>query len=114
MKLYGISNCNTVKSARAWLTEQGAQVEFHDFKKNGVPDEQLNQWLSVLGWQTVVNRRGTTWRGLDEATRNSVIDNASAAEVLRRYPSVIKRPIFEVGNRIVAGFDETIYRELLK
>lgn len=114
MKLYGIPNCNTVKTARTWLESRAETVEFHDFKKHGVPAENLSRWLQVHGWETVVNRRGTTWRGLDEAVRNSIIDNASAHEVLLKYPSLIKRPVLEIDDRIFVGFDEAAYEELIK
>lgn len=91
--LYGIPNCDTVKKARAWLNEHGVAHSFHDFKKQGVPEAALDQWLATAGWETLVNRKGTTWRGLDEATRQAVVDNPSARAVLLLHPSLIKRPV---------------------
>lgn len=104
--LYGISNCDTVKKARAWLTAQGVSAPFHDFKKQGVPAERLQHWLAAAGWQQVLNRRGTTWRKLDAATQASVQDAASAAALLLREPSAIKRPVAEWPDGSVSlGFD---------
>ena len=112
MKLYGIPNCSTVKAARAWFADRGLTVVFHDFKKNGVPESRLDAWLDGAGWEKLVNRRGTTWRALDESTRQSVIDNASARPVLLAHPSLIKRPVVEAGERLVIGFDESAYESL--
>lgn len=91
--LYGIPNCDTVKKARTWLTAQGLAHQFHDFKKQGVPEAALDAWLAAAGWEKLVNRKGTTWRGLDEATRTAVTDAASARALLLAHASVIKRPV---------------------
>ena len=91
--LYGITNCDTVKRARAWLAAQGAAVAFHDFKKLGVPTDELARWVDALGWEKLLNRQGSTWRGLDEATRANAIDAASAKAVMLAHASVIKRPV---------------------
>ena len=106
--LYGIPNCDTVKRARAWLTERGIGYRFHDLKKHGVPEAALDGWLASLGWEALVNRRGTTWRKLDEAVRTSVTDAATARSVLLAQPSLIKRPVVEWNGeaRVTAGFDE--------
>ncbi|QHE87450.1 ArsC family reductase [Hydrogenophaga sp. BPS33] len=103
--LYGIPNCDTVKKARAWLTEHGVDVTFHDFKKQGVPEAALDRWLAAAGWETVLNRKGTTWRQLDEATRSAVADAASARAVALANPSVIKRPVVEWADGITVGFN---------
>ncbi|HVR50915.1 MAG TPA: ArsC family reductase [Pseudorhodoferax sp.] len=92
--LYGIPNCDTVKKARTWLDAQGVAYAFHDFKKAGVPP-QLDHWLAQLGWEAVLNRKGTTWRKLDAAQQAAVHDAASAATLLRAEPSAIKRPVVE-------------------
>jgi Spx/MgsR family transcriptional regulator len=97
-QVYGIPNCDTVKKARTWLTEKGIAFEFHDFKKQGVPPAVLEHWLQTLGWEIVLNRKGTTWRKLDAATQASVQDAASAMAVMLAYPSVIKRPVVEWPN----------------
>lgn len=91
--LYGIPNCDTVKKARAWLAERGVAVTFHDFRKQGVPDDALDAWIAALGWEALVNRSGTTWRRLDDATRAGVTDAASARWLMQAQASVIKRPV---------------------
>ena len=95
VQVYGIPNCDTVKKARTWLTAQGIAYEFHDFKKQGVPPAALDHWLRTLGWETVLNRKGTTWRKLDAALQAQVQDAASAKAVMLAHASVIKRPVVE-------------------
>lgn len=91
--VYGIPNCDSVKKARAWLTEQGIDHQFHDFKKLGVPEAELGQWLSQCGWETVLNRKGTTWRQLAAGVQAQVVDAASARRLMLAQASVIKRPV---------------------
>ena len=93
--LYGIRNCDTVKKAHQWLTDQGVEYRFHDFKVQGVPLAQLDQWLAAVPWETLLNRQGNTWRKLDPATQAAVLDAASARAVMLANPSVIKRPVLE-------------------
>ena len=95
LTLYGIPNCDTVKKARAWLAERGVAVTFHDFKKQGVPEAALDTWLAQIGWETLLNRSGTTWRRLDDATRAAVTDAASARALMLAQASVIKRPVVQ-------------------
>ena len=103
--VYGIPNCDTVKKARAWLAERGVDHAFHDFKKQGVPPEHLARWLAAAGWDKVLNRQGTTWRKLDAAAQAAVHDAASAADLLLREPSAIKRPVVEwPDGAITVGF----------
>jgi Spx/MgsR family transcriptional regulator len=103
--LYGIPNCDTVKKARDWLTSHGVDYQFHDFKKQGVPMPQLDTWLQTVGWETLINRKGTSWRLLDEATKAGVTDAASAKAVALLQPSVIKRPVVEwVDGKVTVGF----------
>ncbi len=106
INLYGIPNCDTVKRARTWLDTQQLPYQFHDFKKLGVPEAALDQWLAALGWEPLVNRRGTTWRQLEEAERAAVVDAASARAALRAHPSLVKRPVVDWGaGRFTVGFD---------
>lgn len=93
--LHGIPNCDTVKRARAWLAAQGAEAQFHDFKKAGVPTDRLDHWLAVLGWEKLLNRQGTTWRKLDDASKAAVVDAATARALMLAQPSVIKRPVVD-------------------
>lgn len=104
--LYGIPHCDTVKRARAWLGERGAEPAFHDFKKAGVPAARLDAWMTAAGWEKLLNRQGTTWRKLDEGLRASVHDAASGAALMRDQPSVIKRPVVEWSDgSVTVGFD---------
>ncbi len=112
MKLYGIPNCNTVKKARDWLALQNISVEFHDFKKQGVSAADLTAWLAQIPHEKLINRAGLTWRGLDEQSKNSVVDDASAIALMQNKTSVIKRPILvKDGTILCVGFDETRYAE---
>ncbi|MEI8169879.1 MAG: ArsC family reductase [Rhodoferax sp.] len=106
--VFGIPNCSTVKKARTWLTDQGIDYLFHDFKKQGVPADLLPGWIAAVGWEKLVNRKGTTWRKLDEATREAVVDVVSASTVMLANPSVVKRPVVIWGDgRVTVGFDES-------
>ena len=102
--VHGIPNCDTVKKARAWLADNGVEYQFHDFKKQGVPP-QLDRWIASVGWEKLVNRQGTTWRKLDEATKAAVTDARSAKALMLAQPSVIKRPVVEWGAKTTVGFD---------
>lgn len=103
--LYGIPNCDTVKRARRWLDEHGQAFAFHDFKKAGVPAARLAAWIDALGWERLLNRQGTTWRRLDEATRAGVTDAASAAAAMQAHPSLIRRPVIDWGTTLTVGFE---------
>ena len=107
--LYGIPNCDTVKKARAWLNAQGLAHEFHDFKKAGVPADRLAAWESELGWEKLLNRKGTTWRKLAPAEQAGAVDTASAQALMRAQPSLIKRPVVEWGKRSTVGFDPLVW-----
>jgi arsenate reductase (glutaredoxin) len=113
--LYGIPNCDTVKKARAWLAAQGVEHRFHDFKREGVPAAALAQWLQQAGRDTLINRKGTTWRQLSDAQREAVVDDASAAALLSAQPSLIKRPVVEwADGRLTVGFDAAGWAAALK
>ena len=91
--LYGIPNCDSVKKARVWLSEHAVPHQFHDFKKQGVPPTLLDGWLQAVGWETLLNRKGTAWRKLDAATQAAVVDAASARALVLTQASLIKRPL---------------------
>jgi Spx/MgsR family transcriptional regulator len=103
--LYGIPNCDTVKRARAWLNEHNVPHVFHDFKKQGVPEAALDRWLTALGWEILVNRKGTTWRRLDDSARAAVTNAAAARALMLTQASVIKRPVVDWGQAVTVGFD---------
>lgn len=111
--MYGIPNCDTVKKARAWLGERGIEYTFHDFRKNGVNPVWLRAWVDEFSWETLVNRKGTTWRKLPEETRENM-DEAIALVVMEEQPSIIKRPLLDMGTRHVVGFSPDSYRELFQ
>ena len=113
--LYGIPNCDTVKKGRAWLAAQGVDVQFHDFKKQGVPPERLDHWLATAGWEKLLNRQGTTWRKLDAAAQAAVVDAQSARSLMLAQASVIKRPVVEWNTRdVTVGFDAADWQTRLK
>ena len=112
--LYGIPNCDTVKKARDWLTAHGVVHAFHDFKKQGVPLPKIDQWIAATGWEKLLNRRGPTWRKLDDATQTSVVDAASAVAVMVANSSVIKRPVVQwLGGQVTVGFDGEAWQRLI-
>ena len=101
--IYGIPNCDSVKKARVWFTDHGIEHVFHDFKKQGVPAEAVDTWLQAVGWEVLVNRKGTTWRKLDADTQASVVDAASARALMLAQASVIKRPVVVKGSQVIVG-----------
>ena len=103
--IYGIPNCSSVKKAREWMTTHQVAHDFHDFKKQGVPAAELDTWLAQLGWETLLNRQGTTWRKLDTSLQASVTDSASAKAVMLAHASCIKRPVIVwPSGQITVGF----------
>ena len=112
IKIYGIPNCDTMKKARKWLQSNDLEYEFHDYKKLGVPEKNLQQWVNKAGWDTVLNKRGTSWRKLPEHIKEN-IDESSAIEVMIDNPSAIKRPVLESGNMLLIRFKEDEYKSLL-
>ncbi|MCL7744826.1 ArsC family reductase [Guyparkeria hydrothermalis] len=110
--VYGIPNCDTVKKARKWLDAQGLSYEFHDYKKAGVPAERLDGWLDRFGWETVINRRGMSWRRLPAEEREAM-NAGRAREAALANPSLIKRPVVESGEQILIGFDADEWQETL-
>ena len=114
MKLYGIPNCSTVKKARTWLEEHAVDYTFHDFKKQGVSTALLETWIAQLGWEALVNKRGTTWRKLDLATQQTLADAASAIVLMQAHPSLIKRPILDKDGRLSLGFTSDDYEKFFQ
>ena len=115
LTLYGIPNCNTVKKARDWLESNHLDYQFHDFKKQGISADILNNWLAQISREQLINRAGLTWRGLQASEKDNVIDNASAIALMQAKTSVIKRPVLTKGGMIMTiGFSESIYTEKLK
>ena len=112
--IYGIPNCDTTKKAMAWLKKNNIAFSFHDYKLQGISKEKLGAWCSKRGWETIFNKRSTTWRELPAIEQQKVIDQETAIKVMLQNSSIIKRPIVEYKNTIIAGFKETDYTDLLK
>lgn len=113
MIVYGIKNCNTVKSAIDWLNKNKVEFEFHDYKKAGITESKLSEWCKQVGWESLVNKRGTTWRQLDEADQKKVVNEKSAIALMLEKNSVIKRPLIEKNGKVMAlGFDEEAYKKI--
>ncbi len=106
--MYGIKNCDTVKKARAWLDAAGVAYSFHDYKTLGVDAAQLTAWVDALGWEIVLNRAGTTFRGLAEADK-ARLDAAKAVALMVAQPSMVKRPIVQGDGALLAGFKPEVY-----
>jgi arsenate reductase len=103
IRVFGIPNCSSVKKARVWLEEQGVPYDFHDFKKQGLPEADLDLWLKAVGHEVLLNRKGTTWRGLSASEQAQVVDTASARAALLQHPSLVKRPVLVAGSQVIVG-----------
>ena len=109
--LYGIKNCDTVKKARKWLEENSIEHTFHDVRADGLDEKKLDHWLQTAGWETVLNKRGTTWRKLDADTQQQVNEH-NVSELLLEHPAMIKRPVLDVDGNITIGFKADNYQEI--
>ncbi|MFP5344929.1 MAG: ArsC family reductase [Gammaproteobacteria bacterium] len=109
--VYGITNCSTVKKARAWLEQHGVEYRFHDFRKDGLDAKTLQTFVDKLGWETLLNKSGMTWRKLAEKDKSGLNDKKARALMLE-FPTVIKRPVLVTGKNYHAGFNETDYQRL--
>ncbi|OON39028.1 ArsC family reductase [Izhakiella australiensis] len=115
LKIYGIKNCDTVKKARRFLQEQQIEAPFHDYRVDGLDSALLNRFIAQLGYQALLNTRGTTWRTLDEATRGSIKDEQSAAKLMLTHPALIKRPLLLADNgAMLLGFDARSYTTFIQ
>jgi len=112
LRLYGIPNCDTVKKARVWLEQHSVTHVFHDYRKDGVDPEALGRWVDEHGWETVLNRAGTTFRKLPEDARTG-LDRSKAVALMLAQPSMIKRPVLDLGDRRLVGFKPERYAEAL-
>jgi Spx/MgsR family transcriptional regulator len=109
--IYGIKNCDTMKKARTWLDAKGVAYRFHDYKAEGIDAESLKRWVETLGWETVLNRSGTTFRALPDADKQD-LDAGKAIALMLAQPSMIKRPILDRDGALTAGFKPEIYDTL--
>ena len=109
--MYGIKTCDTIRKARAWLKEHDIEVDFHDFKAEGIARPKLEGWVKEAGWETVLNRAGTTFRALPDAAKQGLTEKKALALMLEQ-PSMIKRPVLLIGDRVQIGFKPEVYAEL--
>jgi len=110
--IYGIKNCDTMKKARAWLDDHGVAYTFHDYKTSGIERAKLESWAAKAGWETLLNKAGTTFRKLPDGDKENLSDKKAFALMLAQ-PSLIKRPVLEAGNDLLVGFKPDNYREVL-
>lgn len=113
MKIYGIPNCNTMTKAMDWLTENNVEFEFHDYKKIGISKIRLEEWSLAVGWEELINKKGTTWRMLNPDAQKKISNKKVAFDLMIDKPSIIKRPVIEFNDTIVVGFDEEVYKQFL-
>jgi arsenate reductase len=111
--LYGIKNCDTMKKARAWLDARGVAYAFHDYKVEGVERGRLEEWVRAVGWETLLNRAGTTFRKLPDAAKHGLSEKKAIALMVEQ-PSMIKRPVLDVGGRLLVGFKPAEYEAALR
>jgi len=109
--MYGIPNCDSIKKARRWLNQHDVSYQFHNYKKDGIAAEQLKQWVDQLGWEVLLNKRGTTWRKLNDEQKAN-IDASKAIILMGEYHSMIKRPVLVINGHIETGYSEQRYQEL--
>lgn len=109
--IFGISNCDTVKKAITWLKTNDIEYNFHDFKKNGLTNEQVQQFASLATWDKLVNKRSTTYRNLSDSLKQSMTDEQAVVEVLKQ-PTLLKRPLLLLNDSLTLGFSEKAYQEL--
>lgn len=109
--IYGIKNCDTMKKARAWLDQRGVAYAFHDYKTEGVDKASLERWATQAGWETLLNRAGTTFRNLPENARANLTEKKAIALMLEQ-PSMIKRPVLDVDGKLTVGFKPEVYEKV--
>jgi arsenate reductase (glutaredoxin) len=114
LKVYGIPNCDTVKKATVWLKNKGIAYEFHDYKKLGISQAKLEEWLTQVSQETLINRKGTTFKSLSDEEKSKIIDNTSAITLMLEKTSVIKRPIVESDKILAVGFKDEEYERIFK
>jgi arsenate reductase len=113
IRIFGIRNCDTMKKAFAWLDANGIAYEFHDYKKDGVPEGKLNAWAAKAGWEKLANTRGPTWRKIPEARRANLTE-AKMLALLEENTSAIRRPIVEAATKLLVGFDPEAFRSAIR
>jgi arsenate reductase len=111
--IFGIPNCSSVKKAQVWFNQQAQAFDFHDFKKLGVSPSTLDDWLKKVPWEILLNKKGTTWRQLDESEQHKVVDAVSAKQLMVQKPSIIKRPVVVIGEQVLVGVNPEQWSNVL-
>lgn len=112
--IYGIPNCDTIKKTKDWFSKNKIDITFHDYKKEGISKKKLQDWCKEAGWETLLNKKGTTWRTIDPAVQAGVTNATAAIALMMDHNSLIKRPVIETGKKIIVGFDEKNISSLIK
>jgi arsenate reductase (glutaredoxin) len=107
--VYGIPNCDTIKKTMDWYKKKNILVEFHDYKKYGISKDKLMQWCKEVGWEVLLNKKSTTWRSLSLGDQQKITTEKMAIQLMTEFPSIIKRPVIEMNNKIMVGFNETYF-----
>ena len=110
----GITNCDTIKKTLHWFKQNLVEIKFHDYKKEGITKEKLSAWCKLVGWETLLNKKSATWRGLSAEQQAMVTNQTAAIQLMMEKNSIIKRPVVEVGKKILVGFDENIFNTTFK
>ncbi|MBT3307747.1 MAG: arsenate reductase [Alphaproteobacteria bacterium] len=111
--VYGLKNCDTCRKALKWLAAEGMEHTFHDLRKVGVEAATVADWSKAVGWEVLLNKRGTTWRGLEDAVKNET-NESNVSALMAQHPALIKRPVFDAGGRIIVGFKDEQRQELVR
>lgn len=114
IKVYGIPTCDTIKKTLLWFKQNDINVDFHDYKKLGLPKEKLTGWCKQENWKALLNKKSTTWRNLTIETQENIKTPKDAILVMLRNKSIIKRPVIEYDEKILIGFDEKLYQQKFK
>ncbi|GKX58466.1 arsenate reductase [Leminorella grimontii] len=109
--MYGIKNCDTIKKARRWLEERGVEYRFHDYRADGLDDALLQRFIDALGWEAMLNTRGTTWRKLSDEQKAAASNESGAKALMLEQPAIIKRPLLVKGDAMLLGFSDAGYQQ---
>lgn len=112
--VYGIPNCDNIKKTLDWFKAHGQSILFHDYKKEGISKEALTKWCKQVGWEVLLNKKSTTWRGLTPEQQAGIKSQAAAISLMRENNSIIKRPVIEFGDQLLVGFDDKMLTETFK
>jgi arsenate reductase (glutaredoxin) len=110
--VYGIPNCDMTKKTTQWLTKNKVAFSFHDYKKEGIEKDKLEEWCGIVGWEIIFNKKSTSWRELSKAEQDKVVNQPAAIKIMLKNNSIIKRPVLELSNnKLVVGFNEKQYQQ---